>query len=148
MITRFGMNKKSLDPINDDVPFYIKQNGVYQPVKFVYVDGPSRSFYQAQNSTYRYVWMETEAPVYCDYQRAPMKNKVHIDKEHIISNMKSETNFPVCLITTVTEAHTSQIWCYEFEINGPCQLRYSRGDDPEVWIETDSDITLIGDNLD
>lgn len=144
MITRFGMNKKSLDPINDDVPFYIKQNGVYQPVEFVYVDGPSRSFYQAQNSTYRYVWMETESPVYCDYQRAPMSTMVHIDKERIISNMKSNTDFPVCFVTT----HSSQFWCNEFEIHGPCQLVYKKGNNPEVWIETDSYVTMIGDNLD
>ena len=144
MITRFGMNKKSLDPINDDVPFYIKQNGVYQPVNAVYVDGPFRSFYQAQNSTYRYVWMETEASVHCDYQRASMKNTVHIDKERIISNMTCGTDLQVCLITT----HSSQFWCHEFEIHGSCQLRYIKGNDPEVWIETDSYITLIGEQVD
>lgn len=144
MITRFGMNKKSLDPIDQDHPFYIKQKDVYKPVKMVYVDGPSRSFYQAQNSSYKYVWMETEAPVCCDYQRPSMKNRIHIDKDHIISNMKHQTNFPTCLVTMVDDVDTTQIWCYEFEIHGPCQLRYSKGDDPEVWIETDSDITLIG----
>lgn len=29
---RFGMNKKTLDAINPDFLFYMKQNGKYQPV--------------------------------------------------------------------------------------------------------------------
>jgi len=147
MITRFGMNKKSLDPINDDYPFYIKREGVYQPVMTVYADGPSRSFYQAQNSTYRYVWMETEASVYHDRPCAEMRNKIHIDKDNIISNMKLGTNVPVCLITTY-ETCTTSVWCYEFEIHGPCQLRYSKDANPQVWIETNSDISLIGEQVD
>lgn len=145
MITRFGMNKKTLDPINSNLPFYVKQNGMYQPVKSLYVTGPSRSFYQADNSTYKYVWMETESQVWRNHEHPPMKHRIHISKENIISNMKTESNFPVC---SVQYDLLFPRWCDAFEIHGPCQLRYQEDAEQEVWIETNSEITLIGERFD
>ena len=141
---RFGMNKKTLDPINSDLPFYVKENGKYEPVTTLFVTGPSRSFYAADNSTYKYVWMETEASVEKNVQRSPMNNKVHINKENIILNMKTGSELPVCSVSI--DGTTS--WCDEVLIQGPCQVLYAEGKDPEVCIETDSDITLIGERID
>lgn len=140
---RFGMNKKTVDPIDPQYPFYFKKDGVYQPVRTLYVSGPSKSFYACSNSSYKYVWMETDFPVH-EITMHGMTNKIHINKENLISNIKQNTDFPVCSV----HVESTVRWCDEFVVEGPIQLVYKQNNIPEVWIETNSPITLIGERFD
>ena len=147
MITRFGMNKKSLDPINDQFPFYFRDDTGYHPCGELQVHGPSRSYYgPSLTSNSLIVWMTTESSIspLADYTTLP--KRVHVVKENIQHNNQHEvkTLMPVCSL----HEGDSVRYAMEYVIHGPCKLRYDSSHDPEVWIETDADVTLIGEQID
>lgn len=114
---RIGMNKKSADPINIDYPFYYTKNNVYTPVKSLFIEGSSRSFYSFNTAGRKIIWMETDSDVTDSIPLSLTSPicKVFINKYHVIEEKDSP-----CSI----ESEGSIILCNEFYVDGPCQLVY------------------------
>ena len=131
---RFGMNKKSNDPINDELPFYYIFNNNYIPMNNMFVTDYSRSFYRPKEVGYKkIVWMETRGVV------LPLKNvhltnityTIHIDKDIVIA----EEECP-CSINGIK--------CNEFEVLGPSALIYNKESKPSVYIIAMGEVNIIG----
>jgi hypothetical protein len=76
-----------------------------------------------------------------------MKKIIHINKNIIQQNSKRDTKEPVC---RVQEGHSVR-YCMEVHIHGPSKMVYSP-DKPlscgaKLWIETEADITLVGEKV-
>lgn len=77
-----------------------------------------------------------------------MTNKIiHINKNIIQYNNKHGTDFPACRV----ERGKDVVYCMEVYIKGPSKMVY-RPNDPrpcgaKLWIETDSDVELIGKTM-
>ncbi len=70
---------------------------------------------------------------------------IHINRNVIQQNAKRDVPLPVC---RVQDGKTTR-YAMEVQINGPSRMVY-RPDDPlscgaKLWIETDADITLLGE---
>lgn len=77
-----------------------------------------------------------------------MKKIIHVNQHIIRRNKKTGKNEPVITFKTYKETR----YCYEVSIDGPSRVIYS----PEkplpcgahVWIETESDVKIIGESKD
>lgn len=70
---------------------------------------------------------------------------IHINRNIIQQNAKNGERKPVCRVQKGKEVR----YCMEVEIKGPSRMVY-RPDNPrpcgaKLWIETDSDVELIGE---
>ena len=75
-----------------------------------------------------------------------MTSIIHINRNIIQRNAKRGENNPVCRV----ETNGAVRYCMEVDIKGPSRMIY-RPDKPrpcgaKLWIETDSEIELIGEN--
>ncbi len=75
-----------------------------------------------------------------------MKTVVHVNQHKIRSNRKTGDREPVITVKT----HRSNDYASEVEIAGPCRVVY-RPDSPlscgaTVWIETESEVFVIGED--
>ena len=74
-----------------------------------------------------------------------MKYIIHINRNIIQQNAKKDENKPVCRV----QSGKSVRYCMEVDIKGPSRMVY-RPNNPrpcgaKLWIETDSDVELIGE---
>jgi len=73
-----------------------------------------------------------------------MKKIIHVNQHIIKENRKNDTRKPPLTCKTSKD----NIYAGEITIDGPCRIRYSP-DKPlpcgaHVWIETESEITVVG----
>ena len=74
-----------------------------------------------------------------------MRYIIHINRNIIQQNAKRGENKPVCRVQCGKDVR----YCMEVDIKGPSRMVY-RPDNPrpcgaKLWIETDSDVELIGE---
>jgi hypothetical protein len=72
-----------------------------------------------------------------------MKKRIHVNQHNIRKNKKHGTNLPVITVKT----YKSNTYGHEVEISGPSKVIY-RPEKPlscgaKVWIETESEVTVI-----
>lgn len=135
---RFGMNKKSKEPVNSELPFYYTKDGFYTPVKDLFICGPSRSFYRKNSFGRRIVWMETERDVltYIPFPLPLIKYTIHIDKDIVIN----ENEKPCC----IEDGKGIISYCNEFFIDSPCMLVYDLyASEKTIYIEAYGDVTIL-----
>lgn len=134
---RIGMNKKSAEPVNVDYPFYYTKNGVYTPVRNLFITGPSRSFYGVNSAGRKIKWMETNSEVDTNIPSILPSyiSKIYINKYYIIE----EKDLP-CSIETLSNT----ISCNEFKIDGPSLLVYDSNDvSRSVYILAYGNVTVL-----
>jgi len=128
--------------------------GSTKGAKGVYLHGPSKSFWGIDERLcdFKIVWFETDDKVDLiqndDGQYIPMKKIIHINRNIIQKNQKHGTEHPICRV----EENGKVRYCMEVKINGPSHMIYNpkkpRPCGARLWIETDSDIELIGEKID
>lgn len=77
-------------------------------------------------------------------KEATMKKIIHVNQHIIRDNRKNDTRKPPLTCKTSKD----NIYAKDIIIDGPCRIRYSP-DKPlscgaHVWIETESEITVVG----
>lgn len=76
-----------------------------------------------------------------------MKTIIHVNQHNIKKNRKDNLNLPVLTVKT----YKSNIYTNHVKINGPSEIMYSP-DKPlscgaHVWIETDSEVEILGETF-
>jgi hypothetical protein len=134
---RFGMNKKSKDPVNIELPFYYIKNGVYTPTKDLYICEPSRSFYRVNDFGRRIVWMETEGDVQTIVppSLSSVISTIHIDKDIIISEGENPCS--------ITDNNGDIFYGNEFHIDGSCLLIHDPLSYKTIYIKAYGKVTIL-----
>jgi len=150
-LNRISVNKNFEDPTLQGRAFCVEgDNGKVIGCKSVFVHGPCKSFYEVDEryGDWKIVFIKTDFSVdkiQEKIEHTTMKNLVFIDRDIILSNNKDNKNNPVCKVIV----NDSVRYCMQVIIHGPSRMLY----DPtlpenRIWIETDSDIEMIGEQID
>lgn len=157
-MNRISVNQNLEDPKINGCVFCVIKNDTKETDprkstisgKQIYLEGGCKIIYNVDNrfANYKIAWVETDDDIIIhrqDIEYNSMNKKIHINTNTITNNNKFNLNNPICEIEDKDKIR----YCMELIIKGPSRMLY----DPtltknKIWIETNSDIEMIGEQID